>query len=215
MKKAIVLAGSRGIGKGIADSIETLDINVIRTSTKELDTSNLDSVDTFINNNPSTDILVLNTGGPPSQKFEDITKEDCDKYHNQLFYSFLKIIQKIKINDGGYIFLVSSYNVKEPDGKLMLSNAYRVAFISVLKCLSKILAKNNITTINIAPGPIDTDRIRSLVSDIESLESRLPIGRLGQVKEIGDFIKSIIENNTKFLTGVTINFDGGKSNFIF
>ena len=215
MKKAIVLAGSRGIGKGIADSIETLDIDVIRTSTKELDTSNLDSVDTFINNNPSTDILVLNTGGPPSQKFEDITKEDCDKYHNQLFYSFLKIIQKIKINDGGYIFLVSSYNVKEPDGKLMLSNAYRVAFISVLKCLSKILAKNNITTINIAPGPIDTDRIRSLVSDIESLESRLPIGRLGQVKEIGDFIKSIIENNTKFLTGVTINFDGGKSNFIF
>ena len=215
MKKAIVLAGSRGIGKGIADSIETLDIDVIRTSTKELDTSNLDSVDTFINNNPSTDILVLNTGGPPSQKFEDITKEDCDKYHNQLFYSFLKIIQKIKINDGGYIFLISSYNVKEPDGKLMLSNAYRVAFISVLKCLSKTLAENNITTINIAPGPIDTDRIRSLVSDIKSLESRLPIGRLGQVKEIGDFIKSIIENNTKFLTGVTINFDGGKSNFIF
>ena len=215
MKKAIVLAGSRGIGKGIADSIETLDIDVIRTSTKELDTSDLDSVNTFISNNPSTDILVLNTGGPPSQKFEDITKEDCDKYHNQLFYSFLKIIQKIKINDGGYIFLISSYNVKEPDGKLMLSNAYRVAFISVLKCLSKTLAESNITTINIAPGPIDTDRIRSLVSDIESLESRLPIGRLGQVKEIGDFIKSIIENNTKFLTGVTINFDGGKSNFIF
>jgi 3-oxoacyl-[acyl-carrier protein] reductase len=215
MKKAIVLAGSRGIGKGIADSIETLDINVIRTSTNELDTSNLDSVDTFISNNPSTDILVLNTGGPPSQKFEDITKEDCDKYHNQLFYSFLKIIQKIKINNGGYIFLVSSYNVKEPDSKLMLSNAYRVAFISVLKCLSKTLAKNNITTINIAPGPIDTDRIRSLVTDIESLENRLPIGRLGHVKEIGDFVKSIIDNNIKFLTGVTINFDGGKSNFIF
>ena len=149
MKKAIVLAGSRGIGKGIANSLETLDINVIKTSTKELDTSNLDSVDKFISNNPSTDILVLNTGGPPSQKFEDITKEDCDKYHNQLFYSFLKIIQKIKVNKGGYIFLVSSYNIKEPDGKLLLSNAYRIAFVSVLKCLSKELAKQNITTIHI------------------------------------------------------------------
>ena len=196
MKNAIVLAGSRGIGKGIANSLETLDINIITTSTKELDTSDLDSVDKFINNNPVTDILVLNTGGPPPHK-----------YHNQLFYSFLKIIQEIKINDGGYIFLISSYNVKEPDSNLMLSNAYRTAFISVLKCLSKTLAENNITTINIAPGPIDTDRIRGLCKDIPSLEQRLPIGRLGQVKEIGDFVK--------FLTGVTINFDGGKSNFIF
>ena len=214
MKKAIVLAGSRGIGKGIADSLETLNLDVIRTSSKELDTSDISSVDKFIKNNLTTDILVLNTGGPPSQKFEEITKEDCDRYHNQLFYSFLKILQNIKINDGGYVFLVSSFNVKEPDAKLLLSNAYRIAFISVLKCLSKELAAKNITTINIAPGPIDTDRIRRLCNDITGLEKRLPMGRLGQVKEIGDFVKSIIENNIKYLTGVTINFDGGKSNFI-
>ena len=125
------------------------------------------------------------------------------------------MIQEIEISDGGYIFLVSSYNVKEPDGKLLLSNAYRVAFISVLKCLSKELAKRNITTINIAPGPMDTDRIRGLCSDIPGLEKRLPMGRLGQVEEIGNFVKSIINNNIKYLTGVTINFDGGKSNSIF
>ena len=215
MKKAIVLAGSRGIGKGIADSLEQLDLEVIRTSTNELDTSNLSSVDDFIDKNPYTDILVLNTGGPPSQKFEDITKEDCDKYHNQLFYSFIKILQEVKINKGGYVFLISSYNIKEPSGKLLLSNAYRAAFASVLKCLSKDFAKDNITTINIAPGPIDTDRIQSLVSDIKAFEERLPMGRLGTVKEIGDFVRSIIENNIKYLTGVTINFDGGRSNSLF
>ena len=215
MKKAIILAGSRGIGKGIADSLEQLDIDVIRTSTKDLDTSNLDSVNNFITNNPTTDVLVLNTGGPPSKKFKDITKEDCDKYHNQLFYSFFKMVQEIKIADGGFIFLLSSYNVKEPDGKLLLSNAYRLAFISVLKCLSKDLAKRNITTINIAPGPIDTDRIRSLCKDIPALEERLPLGRLGTVEEIGNFVKSIVENNIKYLTGATINFDGGRSNFLF
>jgi 3-oxoacyl-[acyl-carrier protein] reductase len=215
MKKAIVLAGSRGIGKGIADSLETLNLNVIRTSTKDLDTSNIDNVSKFINNNPSTDILVLNTGGPPSQKFKDITREDCDKYHNQLFYGFFKILQEIKINKGGYIFLISSYNVKEPDGKLLLSNAYRTAFISVLKCLSKEFAKNNITTINIAPGPIDTDRLRGLVSDMGKLEQKLPLNRVGTVEEIGIFTREIVKNNIKYLNGVTINFDGGHSNFLF
>jgi len=216
MKKALVLAGSRGIGKGIADSLEKLEeVEVLRTSTKNLDTSNIDQVDDLIKTNPKVDILVLNTGGPPAQKFEDITKEDCDKYHNQLFYSFFKILQQVHMNDGGYVFLVSSYNVKEPSGKLLLSNAYRLAFISVLKCLSKDFAKRNVTTINIAPGPIDTDRIRGLVEDIEALESRLPMGRLGRTEEIGNFVKSIIENNIKYLTGVTINFDGAKSNFLF
>jgi len=215
MKKAIVLAGSRGIGAGISDSLEDLDLNVIRTSSSDLDTSDISQVEDFINREVSTDILVLNTGGPPSQKFEDITKDDCDTYHNQLFYSFFKILQNLKINNDGYIFLVSSFNIKEPSGKLLLSNAYRIAFTSVLKCLSKDLAKRNITTINIAPGPIDTDRIRGLVSDISELEKKLPMGRLGKPKEIGDFVKSIVENNIKYLTGVTINFDGGKSNSLF
>ena len=215
MKKAIVLAGSRGIGSGIADSLEELNLDVVRTSTSDLDTSDISQVDNFIDREKSTDILVLNTGGPPAQKFEDITRNDCDTYHNQLFYSFFNILQNLKINDGGYIFLVSSFNIKEPSGKLLLSNAYRLAFTSVLKCLSKEFVKRNITTINIAPGPIDTDRIRGLVSDVSELERKLPMGRLGKPKEIGDFVKSIIENEIKYLTGVTINFDGGKSNSIF
>lgn len=215
MQKAIVLASSRGIGKGIADALETLDMEVVRTSSEDLDTSNLDDVNKFIEHQKSTDILVLNTGGPPAISFDKISKEDCDKYHTQLFYSFLKMIQEIKINDGGFIFLISSYNIKEPDTKLLLSNSYRVAFVSLLKSLSKELAKENITTINIAPGPIDTDRIHKLVSDIESLENKIPLGRLGSIDEIGMFVKSIVKNNIKYLTGVTINFDGGKSNFIF
>ena len=77
-----------------------------------------------------------------------------------------------------------------------------------------MFAKRNITTINIAPGPIDTDRLRSLASDFEALSKKIPIGRPGKTKEIGDFVKSIIENEIKYITGVTINFDGGKSNYV-
>jgi 3-oxoacyl-[acyl-carrier protein] reductase len=212
--KSIVLASSRGIGKGIADSLQELNIEVIRTSTKDLDTSDILQVNNFIKKHKSTDILVLNTGGPPSQEFIDITKEDCYKYHNQLFYSFFKILQEIKVNDGGYIFLVSSFHVKEPNPNLLLSNAYRLAFISVLKSLSKELAKKGISTINIAPGPINTDRLNDLVPNMTNFESELPMKRAGETKEIGDFVKSIVDNKIKYLTGVTIVFDGGLSNYV-
>ena len=214
MKRALVTAGSRGIGKGIADSLSSIGCEVTATSSEQLNTSDLDQIESFISKQDPIDVLVLNTGGPPSQSFEKITKEDCDKYHNQLFYGFLKIIQETKINDNGYIFLITSYNIKEPDPKLMLSNAYRIAFVSVFKCLSKILGERGITCINIAPGPIQTDRLTELCKDISGLEERIPVKRVGTTKEIGDFVSSIVEKEINYLTGVTINFDGGKSNYV-
>ena len=98
MKKAIVFGASRGIGKSISDSLKELNLDVISLSSSDVDTSNLDSVNEFANKNNSTDILVLNTGGPPVIEFEKITKEDWDKYHNQLFVGFCTLLQKIKIN---------------------------------------------------------------------------------------------------------------------
>ena len=78
----------------------------------------------------------------------------------------------------------------------------------------KDFAKRNVSCINIAPGPIDTDRLRNLVDDVYELGKTLPMGRVGSTMEIGRFVKSIIENNIKYLTGVTINFDGGHSNYV-
>ena len=57
--KAIVLAGSKGIGKGISDELKTICDEVISTSSKDLDTSNIKEVERFANKNPHTDILVL------------------------------------------------------------------------------------------------------------------------------------------------------------
>ena len=39
--------------------------------------------------------------------------------------------------------------------------------------------------------------------------------RLGKPEEIGNFVKAIVQNNIKYLSGVTINFDGANSNFIY
>ena len=215
MKKAIVLGASRGIGKSISNSLKKLDLDVISLSSNDIDTSNLNSVNKFANENNSTDILVLNTGGPPIIEFEKISEEDWEKYHNQLFVGFCTLLQKIKINDGGYVFAITSNVIKEPNSKLIISSAYRAAFSSVFKILSKKFAERDVSLINIAPGPINTDRTKELVDNVEEYADSLPMKRLGKPEEIGNFVSSIVEKEIKYLSGVVINFDGSNSNYIF
>ena len=215
MTRAIVLGGSRGIGKAISNSLKSIEIDVFAASKNDIDTSDLNSVKRFLENHTQTDILVLNTGGPAPKQFSSITEEDWKLYHNQLFVGFCIILQNIKINDNGYIFLISSNVIKEPNAKLIISSAYRAAFSEVFKVLSKEYAQKNISCINIAPGPINTDRTQELIENVKEFEKTLPMKRLGEPEEIGNFVKGIIENNVKYLTGVTINFDGGNSNYIF
>ena len=215
MTRAIILGGSRGIGKAISDSLKSIDIDVFAASKNDIDTSNLDSVRKFIQIHNQTDVLVLNTGGPTAREFANITEEEWNKYHNQLFLGFCIILQNIKINDGGYIFLISSSVIKEPNAKLIISSAYRAAFSEVFKILSKDYAGKNISCINIAPGLINTDRTKELIENIEEYKKSLPMKRLGEPEEIGNFVKAIIQNKIKYLSGVVINFDGASSNYIF
>ena len=215
MTEAIVLGGSRGIGKAISHGLESIGCNVFAASRSDVDTSDLESVRKFLKSHETADILVLNTGGPKAKQFADITQEDWEKYHNQLFLGFCVMLQNIKIRDGGYVFLISSVVIKEPTPNLIISSAYRAAFSEVLKILSKEYAKRNISCINIAPGPINTDRTKELIQDVEGYKKSLPMGRLGEPEEIGDFVKSIVQNKIKYISGVTINFDGANSNYVF
>ena len=215
MTSAIVLGGSRGIGKAISESLKSIEIDVFAASKNDIDTSDLSSVKKFLEKHNQTDVLVLNTGGPAPKQFSTITEDDWKLYHNQLFLGFCIILQNIKINDGGYIFLISSNVIKEPNPKLIISSAYRAAFSEVFKILSKEYAGKNISCINIAPGPINTDRTQELIENVEEFKKSLPMKRLGEPEEIGNFVKSIIENEIKYLSGVVINFDGANSNYIF
>jgi len=215
MTRAIILGGSRGIGKAISESLKSIGIDVFAASKNDIDTSDLNSVKKFLETHNQTDVLVLNTGGPAPKQFSTITEEDWKLYHNQLFLGFCTILQNIKVNDGGYIFLISSNVIKEPNPKLIISSAYRAAFSEVFKILSKEYAGKNISCINIAPGPINTDRTQELIENVEEFKKSLPMKRLGEPEEIGNFVKAIIENKIKYLSGVVINFDGANSNYIF
>jgi len=207
-KKAIILGGSRGIGSHISKELSKLNINLIKCSSKDIDTSNLSDVKKFIAINKSTDILLLNTGGPPAKNYYELSDEDWYKYFNQLFLSFAIILQKIKINKNGYVFLISSSIIKEPSVGLEISSSLRSGFVSLFKSISLHKKNKNITFINIAPGPFKTDRVTQLVKDMKSFEKNLPTGKIGDPREIAKFVRFIIENNIKYLAGSTVYFDG-------
>lgn len=213
--KALVLGGSSGLGKAIADELKKSCRIVKSFSSAEIDTSNLESVNNFLNNYKSTDILILNSGGPPPLPFKLITAEIWYKYFNQLFLGFCLILKKIKINKNGYIFFISSSIIKEPSENLILSSSLRIGFSSVLKSLSKSYSKNGISVINIAPGPFKTKRVKDLVKNIKRYEESLPSKKIGDPKEIGLFVKSIVDNKIKYISGSVVYFDGNTLDSFF
>jgi len=214
-KKAIVLGGSRGMGRAIADALKVIGCDVFAASSKDINTADLSSVKRFCKKHKQTDILILNTGGPPAKDFFAVTQKEWERYHNQLFLSFCLLLKNLTVNDNGYIFLITSHVIKEPTPNLVVSTAYRLAFAGVFKTLSPHYAKHGISCINIAPGPIKTDRLRALIPDMKSFESDLPMRRAGYPQEIGNFIKAIVKENIHYLSGVTIVFDGARSRSIF
>ena len=206
-KKAIVLGGSRGLGKSIANQIKNF-TNIKICSSFDIDTSNICSVKKFLKKNKSTDILILNTGGPPPMDFYKISENDWYKYFNQLFLSFVIILQKIKINKNGYVFLISSSIIKEPSVGLELSSSLRSGFVNLFKSIAMNSKNKTVSFINIAPGPFKTDRVKKLVRNITQYEKNLPTGKIGNPEEIGKFVKFVISNNIKYLNGSTLYFDG-------
>jgi 3-oxoacyl-[acyl-carrier protein] reductase len=138
---ALILGGSSGLGRSIVIELKKICKVVNSFSSKEIDTSDISSVKKFILKYKSTDILVLNSGGPPPLTFENINEKIWYKYFNQLFLSYCLILRDIKIKNSGYLFYISSSIIKEPSENLILSSSLRVGFSSVLKSLSRSYSK--------------------------------------------------------------------------
>ena len=92
--KAIVLGGTKGLGKAIADNLKSVCDEIVAAGSKDIDTSSLDSVKNFTKKHSETDVLVLNTGGPPDLKFEEINDKIWVENFNKLFLSFTNLKKK-------------------------------------------------------------------------------------------------------------------------
>jgi 3-oxoacyl-[acyl-carrier protein] reductase len=112
-------------------------------------------------------------------------------------------------------------SVKQPIDGLMLSNALRAAVVGFSKTLATELAGDGILVNCVAPGYTRTDRVTELAAataareqtTAEAVEARLvqhvPLGRLGEPRELGDLIAFLASARSSYITGTTIQVDGG------
>lgn len=172
------------------------------------------------------DVLVNNAGGPPPGTFEAFGDEQWMSAFELNLLSAVRLIRLVlpemrKRGEGRIINIVST-SVKQPIDGLLLSNAIRTGVVGMAKTLSVELAPDNITVNNVCPGRILTDRIRQNyrmreklqqgISEEEALKEvvqDIPMKRIGKPEELGALVAFLASQQASYITGTTIQVDGG------
>jgi 3-oxoacyl-[acyl-carrier protein] reductase len=177
------------------------------------------------------DILINNCGGPVPGYFLELDENDWNHAYEQVLMSVVRfsnlVIPQMVKNKWGRIINITSISVKQPVDNLMLSNSLRAGVTGFAKSLSNEVAKHNITVNNVAPGLTLTNRLYELAV-IEAKEKgksheeilvemakRVPINRLGGPEEIASVVLFLASKRASYVTGNTIQVDGGFTKGLF
>ena len=162
------------------------------------------------------DILITNTGGPPSGKFESFSEEDWDKAYKNLLASTIGLIKGflpgMKQKHWGRILAITSQAVKQPVNNLVLSNSVKASVAGLIKTLANELGTYNITVNNVMPGYTETERLRKLIENdpaFASAKSEIPLARFGKPEEFAAVVAFLAGERAGFITGVSLPVDGG------
>jgi 3-oxoacyl-[acyl-carrier protein] reductase len=171
------------------------------------------------------DILVTNAGGPPSTTFIEATDAMWQAGFDLTFGSVVSMVRAafpfMKAAGWGRVVNVTSVAVKQPIDGLILSNAIRAAVVGLAKTLSVELAPHGILVNTVCPGYTATERVEELaaatarargISADEAKarwEGMIPLRRLGRPEELADLVVFLASDRASYITGATIQVDGG------
>lgn len=171
------------------------------------------------------DICVTNAGGAPSSTF---ATTDLEMYRRAFELNALSAIRLAQLTvpamreqGWGRIINVTSISVRQPVDGLLLSNTVRAGLTGWAKTLSNEVAAEGVTVNNVAPGYTLTERqdelavSRGLAMGKSKEElfalwaSQIPMRRLARPEEIGDAVAFLASERASYITGVTLQVDGG------
>lgn len=172
------------------------------------------------------DILVTNTGGPPAAPFMKLTEE---QWHLGVESTLMNVVRLCRLvipsmqeRKWGRIVHITSLVAKQPTELLTVSSTLRAGLSGLTKTLADQVAKDGITVNCALPGHYLTDRQTQLseirakdegITPDEYLEraaKNIPMGRYGRPQELADVITFLCSERASFLTGASIQVDGGQ-----
>jgi NAD(P)-dependent dehydrogenase (short-subunit alcohol dehydrogenase family) len=179
------------------------------------------------------DIVVNNAGTSAAGPFESI---DDQAWSDDLDLKLMAAVRfaraalpHMRKAGGGRIINVTNIGGKAPTAASVPTSVSRAAGIALTKALSKDLAKDNILVNTVCIGVIKSGqqerRFREMQKKDPSLtidnfytqqakQRGVPLGRVGEASEAGDVIAFLASDRASYLTGTSINIDGGSSSVV-
>ena len=171
------------------------------------------------------DLLFANTGGPPAGTALSFDDKAWESAFDLLLMSVVRtvrlVVPSMRARGGGAILIGTSSSVKEPIAVLALSNVMRSGVTSLAKTLSFELAADKIRVNTLIPGRIATDRLRELDElsakrsglALEEQQARnaasIPMGRYGAPDDFGRVGAFLLSDAASYITGTSVQVDGG------
>jgi 3-oxoacyl-[acyl-carrier protein] reductase len=180
---------------------------------------------------PAPDIVLVNGEGPPPMPWSRLDDEALDAALRQAFTGPIRFLQRVvpgMCERGfGRIVAIASAMVKSPNPLMHLSQGPRLALTGVLKGLSKEVVRHNVTVNQLLPERFDTARQqqmarlvmqrRGITYDEARAEQVASIraGRLGRPEEFGDAFAYLCSAQAGYLSGQSLQLDGGSYEGVF